>query len=238
MQSGLLFVLSWLGFSVLFYSMYLLIQAEYLFGALLGLLSLLAIYFSMKLSNDKTPRKKTDIDEPIIIPKKKMNEDQVEDHLVTVIEEKVVKVEESPWDIQFSNKSLQGALNNLVDEMIIERMCLENDDFYANEEVIAEKYLINEEIYQFQFHPVPLVAIIYNKDIDEFQIMMGLTRSSMNHIAIVPQEYKEAIQSIYQKLYDVKAYIEKGPYRIVDEDLENWVDKENDFYLRLRFYYK
>ena len=59
--------------------------------------------------------------------------------------------------------------------MIIERMCLENDDFYVSEEVIAERYLVNEEIYQFQFHPVPLVAIIYNKDIDEFQIMMGLT---------------------------------------------------------------
>lgn len=278
MQSGLLFVLSWLGFSVFFYAIYLLIQSEWTFGIILAILSSLAIYFSMKLSDKEskaeetgekkenfieveTNTKKNDFELEELKSQKTSEKNHLEDkdltqgfkeeeqnrqdlvekdNLELVIEEDSLQVEaeESPWELSLSNEELNLILNPLIEEMMQEKMFMENEHFLLSKEELNDKYLIQEKIHRYQFHPVPLVAVVYNQDIKQFQIVMGLTRDKMDYIAILPQQYRDAMQKIYKDLYNVKAYIEQGPYRIVSEDFEDAIHPEADFHLRLRFYFQ
>lgn len=248
MQSGLLFILSSLGFSVLFYSIYLFFQSEWVIGIILAIMSLLAIYFSMKLSENKTEevletKEENRDDSNFSLNEEPFVELEVQDsdekpQLNEEVEETVDEILESPWEIHLPADKASNLLKPLIQSMISEKMFMENDQFHLSKDEIVDKYLIQEKIFQYQFHPVPLVAVVYNQDLDNFQIITGLTRDKMDYLTELPEKYKPSMQSIYPQLYDVKAYIEEGPYRIVDENLNDQTLTDEDFSLRLRFYFK
>ena len=164
-----------LSFLILFGSFYLISEEDYLLAAVLAsisLISLFIVYRLLKKGNQYTVDEQDDDyisldNEQDIegIDDEFNNTDTIEETYVdeVIIEAIQEKEKSDEKQIKFKvivNDDFEENIMSFISDMIEEDMFLESLEYkYSNEQII--KYnLLGENLYKYEFHPIPLVALI------------------------------------------------------------------------------
>lgn len=135
------------------------------------------------------------------------------------------------------NYDFEDHFNDFINDMIDKDMFLKSLDYIDAETIKDHAHKLNQKIYKYQFHPIPLVALIKSVRKDEgYKVMVGINSKSMRHVANLPSEYLDEVEEIYPTLQNIKGHISGGAYVEVD-NFENINYDTEDLMISLRLYH-
>lgn len=257
-NSKLIYVLmSFLSFSILFGSFYFIATDEILIGGGLATLSLVAILTTFFLLRKDFSRKNTStMDEEErhyekLIPKTEQEDIVLEDRETF---QENLEEEEKPQEIEediereelqsmeefdlIVNEDFDQNMIHFITQMIDQNMFLESYEFRYDQEEIREHDLLGENLYKYDFHPIPLISLVKDfKNKKIIKVMVGMNSEDMVHIGFVPQSHIETIQETYQDINNIKASLSGGIYRVLEDKSDMIRQYKDPFIVNLRVYY-
>ena len=262
-----IFILLWLSFAMLLLSGYWFITQDKLIASIIGVISLISIIVSIwlmknevrkqdvRLGNSKIiqeeiveesfiePSSSTDLEETKVY--EKMTVDTSNDYDMTAMDDTLTNDDDLKEHILnlslpiISNETydFEDHFNAFLNDMIDKEMFLKSIDYYQVDKIVDYPHKLNTKIYKYQFHPIPLIALVKSVRKNEgYKVMVGINSKSMQHVANIPAEHYEEINQIYPQLNNIKGSILGGAYVVVDENGETNYDTEI-LSIDLRLYY-
>lgn len=260
------FLLLWLGFSMLLVSIYWFITEDKLIASIVGILSVISIFMSIWMmkkdgsnKNNATIKDQSgefyeldakdsstvdentnDLGETRIFRKNDLISEEIE------IEDQRGKEIIDPQDRMLSlslpilsndHVDFETNFNEFLNDMIDKEMFLKSIDYYQVDQVQNYQHKLNTKIYKYQFHPIPLIALVKSvRGKGGYKVMVGINSKSMQHVANVPESHLSEIDNIYPQLKNIKGSISGGAYVTVNENHEINYDTET-LAIDLRLYY-
>lgn len=260
------FLLLWLGFSMLLVSIYWFITEDKLIASIVGVLSVISIFMSIWMmkkegsnkNNITVTDKSGEFYELDAKDSKQIDESTDDlgetrifrkDDLVSEETETVDDINNDitdPQDHIFSlslpilsndHVDFETNFNQFLNDMIDKEMFLKSIDYYQVDQVQNYQHKLNTKIYKYQFHPIPLIALVKSvRGTGGYKVMVGINSKSMQHVADIPESYLNEVDNIYPQLKNIKGSISGGAYVTVSENHEINYDTET-LAIDLRLYY-
>lgn len=254
-KNNLLYVLmSFLSFTLLFGSIYFIVTDDVMLGAILSAVSLFsigAIFFLLRkqtypknVTQFIVPKeihfeKEHDVisdEEPMLVPTIKEKEDSKAEERHQ--EENLSKSKDDFYEFNLIvNPNFDQNMIQFVSRMIDEDMFLESYNYKYTSEQVIEHGLVGENLYKYEFHPIPHITFHPDKKNDKIiKIKVGIKDDQMIDMGYVPQTDIEKVQELLTSITKIKAYLSGGTYNVVEKH-ESTLRKYSDpFIINIRLY--
>lgn len=260
------FLLLWLGFSMLLVSIYWFITEDKLIASIVGILSVISIFVSIWMMKNEGSNKNNitvsdkfgefyeldakdsstvddsndDLGETRIFRKDDFvaNELEAVDDLTKEVTDPQDRILSLSLPILSNDQiDFEENFNQFLNDMIDKEMFLKSIDYYQVDQVQNYQHKLNTKIYKYQFHPIPLIALVKSvRGQGGYKVMVGINSKSMQHVANVPESHLNEVDNIYPQLKNIKGSISGGAYVTVSENHEINYDTET-LAIDLRLYY-
>lgn len=135
------------------------------------------------------------------------------------------------------NDDFNDNILKIIEQMIENDMFLDSLEYNYSIDEIKKHNLVKENLYKYQFHPVPVVSLSRdhrNKKI--INVFLGLYEDDAVQIGYVPQTHIDAVHDNYQDIKNIKADLLGGVYRVYDPKFKNIREYRDPFIVNLRLY--
>ncbi len=241
-----------LSFLILFGSFYLISEEDYLLASVLASISLISLFIVYRLLKKGNQYTIDEHDDDYISLDNEQDIEEIDDEFdntetieETYVDEVIIeaiqeKEQSDEKQIKFKvivNDDFEENIMSFISDMIEEDMFLESLEYkYSNEQII--KYnLLGENLYKYEFHPIPLVALIKDlRNENIIKLMIGINSKKMIHVGYIPQSHIETVKENYNSINNVKASLSGGNYKLLSSKSDRASEYIDPFIVEVSIY--